>query len=372
MQTVRSAAALALAAFAGLATCGVGRADSNGLGPAPPSAHLSYEPTQATVERRVEVMGTTLDLVVRMKYREQALDASEAAIAEVRRAEALLTTWRPGGELWRVNDGKPGRPVAVSRELSALLATDFAWIPRTRGAFDPTILPLVLAWDLRGKGRVPPAAGLVAARKASGAAHFRIDTRASSVTRFSPDAGIEEGAWGKGHALELAQRVLEKAGVQSAVLDLGGQVLAVGSDTAEQPWRVPVAHPRDRQRTVAELGLTSLSVATSGNSERSREVEGRRIGHILDPRTGEPAPDFGSVTVVAPSALVADILSTALFVLGPEEGLALAASLRKEGIANEALFLVERGDMLEAASSPGFASLVLSADPNAVAGLTPR
>jgi thiamine biosynthesis lipoprotein len=132
--------------------------------------------------------------------------------------------------------------------------------------------------------------------------------------------------------------VLQKAGVVGAVLDLGGQVLAVGSDANERPWRVPVADPRDRQKTVAELGLTSLSASTSGNSERSRTVEGRRIGHILDPRTGEPAADFGSATVVAPSALVADILSTAFFVLGPEKGLALSAALRRKASRTKCSF----------------------------------
>jgi thiamine biosynthesis lipoprotein len=335
------------------------------------AARLSYEPTVATVERRVEVMGTTLDLLVRMKYREGALAASESTLAEIRRVEALLTTWKPGGELWRVDEGTQGKPVAVSRELADVLTADFAWIPRTQGAFDPTILPLVRAWGLRGKGRIPTAEELAAARRASGAQHFRIAAAAGTVTRLSPDAGIDEGAWGKGYALELAARALKKAHVESAVLDLGGQVLAVGSDTVEQPWRVPVAHPRDRSRSVAELGLTDLSASTSGNSERGREAGGRKIGHILDPHTGEPAPDFGSVTVVGPSAFIADILSTAFFVLGPEKGLELSATLRSEGVANEVLFLVERGSGLDALSSPGFSRLVSWADPRAVHGLTP-
>ena len=339
------------------------------------AARLSYEPTVATVERRVEVMGTTLDLLVRMKYREGALAASEAAFAEIRRVEALLSTWKSGGELWRVNEGASGAPVAVSPELVEVLTTDFAWISRTQGAFDPTIAPLIRAWDLRGKGRIPTAPELAAARAASGARHFRIAAAAgaaSTVTRLSGDAGIDEGAWGKGYALELAARDLRKAHVESAVLDLGGQVLAVGSDTGERPWRVPVAHPRDRSRTVVELGLADLSASTSGNSERGRTVGGRRIGHILDPHTGEPAADFGSVTVVSPSAWIADILSTALFVLGPEKGLALSERLRAEGVANEVLFLVERGGALDALSSPGLSQLVLSADAQAVHGLTPN
>jgi FAD:protein FMN transferase len=334
---------------------------------------LTYEPTFATVERRVDTMGTTLDLVVRMKYREPALEASEAAVTEILRVEALLTTWKHGGELARVDAAPPGAPVAVSRELTDTLTSVFAWVPRTRGAFDPTVLPLVRAYDLRGKGRIPMAIELSAARAAVGTDHFRLGTSASapSVTRLVQDAGIDEGAWGKGYGLDRAAGALKKAGVQSALLDLGGQVFAVGSDTGEKPWRVPVADPRARGRSVVELGLSDQSASTSGDSERSREVAGRRIGHLLDPRTGEPAPDFGSVTVVAPTGLVADVLSTALFVLGPEKGLALSDELRRAGTENEVLFLVVRGERLEAATSPGMAHLILSADPTSVVGLTP-
>ena len=333
------------------------------------AANVAYEPTVATVERRVESMGTTLDLVVRMKYRDDALQASEKAFAEFRRVETLLSTWKPDGELWRVNAGAPGKPVAVSPELADLLATCWRWIPRTHGAFDPTVAPLMRAWDLRGKGRIPTAAELSEALRATGASNFRIDLGSHTVTRLSAEAGIDEGAWGKGYGLERAGVVLRKAGVQSALLNLGGQVLAVGTDTSEKAWRVPVAHPRDRQRTVVELGLADLSASTSGDSERGRDVDGRRIGHHLDPHTGEPAKDFGSVTVVAPSAFFADILSTACFVLGPEKGLALSEALRKEGIENEVLFLVDRGGILDALASPGMANLVLSADPHAVRGL---
>lgn len=334
-------------------------------------AALAYEPTVATVERRVASMGTTLDLVVRMKYRAQALDASEAALAEVVRVESLLTTWKRGGELDRIDTAPPGQSVAVSRELVDLLANVFDWVPRTGGAFDPTVAPLMRAWDLRGKGRIPAAAELSAARAAVGVAKFRLDPSRATVTRLEAAAGIDEGAWGKGYGLDRAGAVLAKAGVRSALLDLGGQVLAIGSDSGEKPWRVPVADPRDRARTVAELGLADRSAATSGDSERFREVDGRRIGHILDPATGEPARDFGSVTVVASSGLLADVLSTALFVLGPEKGLALSESLRRQGVDNEVLFLVVGREGLEAAASPGLSSFVLSADTRAVRGLQP-
>jgi len=333
-------------------------------------ARLDYEPVPATVERRVASMGTTLDLVVRMKYREPALEASEAAVTEVQRVEALLTTWKPGGELARVDAAPVGKPVAVSAELAETLASVFAWVPRTDGAFDPTVLPLVRAWGLRESGRIPNAQELAAALASVGPARFHIDVPGRKVTRLSAEAGIDEGAWGKGYGLDCAARALAKAGVRSAMLDLGGQVFAVGSDTGEKPWRVPVADPRDRNRTVLELGISDASASTSGDSERFREVSGRRIGHLLDPRTGEPAPDFGSVTVIAPTGLVADVLSTAYFVLGPEKGLALSETLRRQGVEQDVLFLVVRGDHLDAVASPGIANLVLTADPHAVHGLT--
>jgi thiamine biosynthesis lipoprotein len=333
---------------------------------------LAYEPTVSTVERRVETMGTMLEMTVRARYRDSALAASEAALAEIQRVEALLTTWRPGGELAAVDAAPAGQAIPVSVELAGLLAEVFAWSSRTQDAFDPAVLPLVRAWDLRGGGRIPSPGELARALRTSGTSRFRIDVPGRSVERRDPDAGIDEGAWGKGYALDRAAKVLREARIESALLNLGGEVLAFGDDRLEKPWRVPVAHPRDRQRTVLELGLSRLAAATSGDSERGREIAGHRIGHILDPRTGEPAADFGSVTVVAPSALAADILSTACFVLGPEAGLALSERLRREGVENQVLFLVDRDGALEAVSSPGLASLVLASDPRAVGGLAPN
>ena len=146
-------------------------------------------------------------------------------------------------------------------------------------------------------------------------------------------------------------------------------MLALGSQGSGDAWEIAIAHPRDRQKPVVTLALSNLSASTSGNSERGKTVAGRRIGHELDPRTGEPAPDFGSVTVVGPSGLIADILSTAFFVLGPEKGLELSRRLRDEGVAQEVLFLIDRGTAIDAVASPGLEALILGADPS-VRGLT--
>ncbi len=324
----------------------------------------------ALVERRVSAMGTLLELAVVAESRERALAASESAVEEVRRVEDLLTTWRDS-PLSRLDAAEVGRNVRLDEELYGLLADVFAWSARTDRAFDPTVLPLVRAWDLRGAGRVPSPEGLSAALAATGIDRFRLDAANRTAARLDALSGIDEGGWGKGYALDRAVgKLVGGTARQGALLDLGGQLVGRGRDTEGRDWSIAVADPRRRDQSVVELRLSNASASTSGNSERGRVVEGRPIGHLLDPRTGEPAADFGSVTAVAPSALHADILSTAFFVLGPEEGLALSEKLRREGIPNEALFLVVRGERLEARFSPGIPRLVLSADAAAVDSLT--
>jgi thiamine biosynthesis lipoprotein len=155
---------------------------------------------------------------------------------------------------------------------------------------------------------------------------------------------FEEGGFGKGVGLDDAMAALGSTGATGAVLDFGGQV-AVWGDAASD---IAIADPRRRKRAVIRLLVSRGSVATTGNSERGIVVGGRRLGHILDPRTGRPRADFGSLTVWAESAAVADCLSTGLYVLGPDAALCWAAD--REDVAVVAVRRSSRG--LEALASP--------------------
>ncbi|HEV8267717.1 MAG TPA: FAD:protein FMN transferase [Thermoanaerobaculia bacterium] len=321
------------------------------------TAALAASAEPRAVERRVAVMGTLFGIEVRSTSREAALSASEAALEAVESAEALLSTWRSGTPLSRLNAAPVGKPEPLPAALVRALHEVFAISARTEGAFQPGILPLVRAWGLRSGGRVPGADELERARRASSLGGFDVDLERSTATRLRADAAIDEGAWGKGWARDRAGAALEASG-SSGLLDLGGQLLAVGGGERI----VDVAHPTDRSRTVLKLRLRQASASTSGNSERSVKTAGVVVGHLLDPRSGRPAPDFGSVTVVASSALVADALSTALYVLGPEEGLAISRRLRSEGLAHEAIFLVAKNGGVHALFSAGAKSLVLEGD----------
>ncbi len=154
-----------------------------------------------------------------------------------------------------------------------------------------------------------------------------LQLRPTGAARRHGGFGVEEGGFGKGAALDAALHAVSSAGATRALLDLGGQVAVVGGQGS--PFEVALAHPREREDAIATLRVVAGSVATSGNGQRRREGRGP---HLLDPRTGRPARDFGSLTVWAASALVADALSTGLYVMGPEGALAWATRHPEYGV----------------------------------------
>lgn len=283
-------------------------------------------------------MGTTLRVAVAAGTRAEGIAAIENAFTAVRRLDSLLSTWRGDSEIAAVNAAEPGTPVPVSSDLYDLLAEAADWSRRTGGAFDPAVGSLVDAWGLRDVGRVPSPAALAAARSAAGLDGFVFADAPRTIARRHAGAWLDSGGFGKGAALREAARALRARGVASARLNFGGQVLVFGPPPRGEAWVVPVAHPGRRNEPVASLRLRDRSASTSSQSERGVTAGGRRLGHVLDPRTGEPVPAWGSVTVVAADPMVADILSTALLVMGPDEAWRWAEGRRDVGV----LLLVER------------------------------
>lgn len=298
-------------------------------------------PRTAQVERRVMLMGTSLEITVEAADRQAGLAASERAVEALEEAENRLSTWRGDTELARLNQTPPGKPRALSPALASDLAAAKRCWQETEGGFDPGVGGLVRAWGLRTGGRLPSERERRAA--AGSIADLRLEPNGLAV-RETRGLILEEGGFGKGAGLRDAIGVLARAGVSRASLDLGGQVAVLGGG-----WTVPVADPRRRDRPVVALAIDGGSVSTSGNGERGIEVNGRRLGHILDPRTGEPAADFGSLTVWTADPLRADCLSTGLYVLGPERALRWAAA--HQGV--EVLVLRPEGGRLQALASPG-------------------
>lgn len=297
-------------------------------------------PDEAHVRRTAAVMGTLAQVEVWAESEGAARQATEAVVDELSRVEGVLSSWRDDTEVGRINAAPVGEAVRVSPEALDFLVAASEWAEVTGGAFHPAVGALVDAWDLRGEGRVPGTDARTAAVAATGAAAVHIDVGAGTVTRVLEGAWLDAGGFGKGAALRNVADTLRARGVSRARIDLGGQLLVVGGEAVT----VGVAHPARRGEVAARIAIAGVSVATSGQSERSLEVDGRQVGHILDPRTGEPVPPWGSVTVVAADPLVADILATAFVVLGPEEGMAVAEGLDEVGV----LFLDDSGPRLTA------------------------
>jgi thiamine biosynthesis lipoprotein len=293
-----------------------------------------------TVERHLVLMGTSLEITVEADTRERALAASERAVAALQTAEARLSTWRDDTELARLNRTPAGQPLSLSPVLAADLGAARRCWEETGGAFDPGIGALIEAWGLRQGGRMPAEAERRAALAAGGLDGLRLGPGLVAV-RERAGLVLEEGGFGKGAGLGDALAAASGGGVSRVALNLGGQLAVAGNGR----WSVPVADPRERKRAVLALSIDRGSVSTSGNSERGTGAG----GHILDPRTGEPVPDFGSVTVWAGDPLRADCLSTGLYVMGPERALAWAA----EHPGVEVLVLRPRGHRLEALATPG-------------------
>jgi thiamine biosynthesis lipoprotein len=321
---------------------------------APAPGLRAAQQEDATVARRVGLMGTLLSLEVEAADRPSALQASEAAVRALEVVEARLSTWREGSELSRLNAAPVGRPVPLSAALEADLAACRRWFESTGGAFDPGVGALVRAWGLREGGRQPSEEELAAAVATGGLA--ALELRPGAAVRTRAGLRIEEGGFGKGVGLDAAVAALRESGARRARLDLGGQLAVLGEDAT---FTAELADPRERGRAVLELEIARGSLATSGNSERGIVVDGRRLGHLLDPRTGRPVPDFGSLTVWAPDATAADCLSTGLYVLGPDAALAFA----RDHADVEVLVLEVAGDVLRARASAGWAGRLRALDP---------
>lgn len=299
------------------------------------------------VTREVYLMGTRAQLATYAATREKGLATLASALDVLERAENELSTWREASDISALNRQPVGSSWPARPSLCRMFAEVWQWHGATAGAFDPAIGRLLAAWDVHGQGAVPSPETRLRAAAASGLGRLAFDPAGCTLTRRG-DVAIDAGAFGKGEALDRVEAAL---GDEPWMIDLGGQV-SVGPRAPEGGWTVAIADPRRRDEPYLHVRLTKGSLSTSGGSERDLMVDGTRVGHILDPRTGAPAPFTGSVTAWHRRGLAADALSTALFVMGPEDGLRWAEA---RGIA--ALYLIPERGTVRAEATSAFSEL---------------
>ena len=265
-------------------------------------------------------MGTEYTLYLYAHSCEEAEVAAKVAFAEVDRIEDLLSNYRDGSELSRINNEAGDHEVTTDPEVFRFLESAFAWSERSKGAFDMTVGRLMKTWGFfNAQGAIPSNAELREAHSRVGWEKVRLDRQRRTVRFLSPGIELDPGGIGKGYAVDRAVRVLSKGGVRTALLSAGSSsVYALGAPPGMPGWTIQIPDPRNEGHVISEISLRDTSLSTANHSQKYFIEDGRLYGSIMDPRTLRPAEGVLQVSAMAPSALDSDVLSNALFVLGPK------------------------------------------------------
>jgi len=270
-------------------------------------------------------MGTRVEIEVWHDDASSAKELIAAGMAEFDRIEAAMSTYRPDSILTYVNENAASRAVEVDAELFDLISRALELSRLTDGAFDISYDSVGQFYDYRERQR--PASGAIEA--GLGTIDYRLielDSSASTIRFLQPGVRVNLGGIAKGYACEAVTALLKSRGVTSALVSAGGDTRLLG-DRGNGPWIVGVRDPDDESGVVTRLAAKDEAVSTSGDYERFFIEDGVRYHHILNPSTGRSVSGIRSVTIVGPDATMTDGLSTSVFVLGPEAGLALIESL---------------------------------------------
>ena len=269
-----------------------------------------------TVERTFFAMDTVMNVRIYTGGSEALLDAAEDRVREL---EGLLSVTDENSEIYALNrDGT----AALSGDAAGLLANALDMCARTGGTLDVTVYPVLRAWGFTtGEYTVPDRETIEELLTRVDYTQVTLDEAAG--TAALPDGvKIDLGSVAKGNTGDTLAGLLKSRGVESALLDLGGNIQAIGAKPDGTPWRIGVQDP-EGDGYIGVVSVSDKAVVTSGGYERYFEQDGVRYWHIIDPATGTPARSgLASVTVIGDSGLLCDALSTALFVMGLDGALA--------------------------------------------------
>ncbi len=280
------------------------------------------------IDRSARAMGSQLTLAAWSADERETTAAFDRVVREFDRLESLLRVWKDGSDVVRLNAAAGEAPVAVSPETIEVLDMAHQAGEWTGGKFDITFGALAEVWKFdHDQDNVVPSRADIDARVR------RVDYRAVQVNRpagtaFITTQGVRVhlGGIGKGYAVDRAVAMLRAAGLHDFMIQAGGDIYAAGTNNG-RPWTLGIADPRGTHEAFAAVAVRDRTFSTSGDYERSFIKGGVRYHHLIDPDLGEPARGCRSVTIVAARAVVADVLSTGVFILGPAEGMALIERL---------------------------------------------
>ncbi|MFM7070262.1 MAG: FAD:protein FMN transferase [Planctomycetota bacterium] len=296
------------------------------------SAGMERRPHSYVMHVGRSVMACEFEIMLNAGEHPEGPDAALRALDLADSLEAQLTVYRETSEVSRLNSQAARGPVLIEKGLFDLLSLATRIGIETNAAFDITSGPLSKAWGFyRRAGRLPSEEELAAARERVGHQHLVLDAERQTVAFRRAGVEINLGAIGKGYALDRCADSLTREGIDNFLIHGGtSSILGRGSRAGlmegESSWLVAVRHPLRPEQRLAEVRLRDRALGTSGSASQFFFHQGRRLGHVLDPRTGWPAEQVLSATVLAPTAALADALSTAFYVMGPDGAAAYCAA----------------------------------------------
>jgi len=295
-------------------------------------------PGRKTVQKTETIMGTDVTITVVARSETEGAASIDSAMAEVRRFDRMMSLYKDDSEITMINLAAGKHPVKVSPEMIEAVEAAARVSGLTNGAFDITIGPLVVLWQMRLKeGKTPSDKELEHIRPLVNYRNIIVDRKASTIFLRRPNMIMDLGGM-KGYIADRVKDLLKKRGIDNAVIALAGDIWVLGRREDGKPWKIGVQHPRDPKQTITVLDLSDKYISTSGDYERYTIVEKKRYHHIIDPRTGKPSTGVISATLIGDPGALIDPLSKAPFILGPEEGLRI---VKKAGA--EAIIVDEQG-----------------------------
>ena len=303
---------------------------------------------QVPVEERRFLFGTLIRITA---YGPGASAAVESALGEMERIHSL--TSQTDGSVARINEQAGKTPVHVEPELFAFLQKVFRMAEDSGGYFNPMIGALVELWDFdyEGKGRIPSAAEIRQILPLTDQKQVALDEKMQTVFLKESGMKIDLSGVAKGYAIDRAWEIMKNKGMTGALIDGGeSSIRVLGERPGGGPWRIAVSHPRQSE-WIGIVQLTSgQALGTSADTEHYIESNGRRYSHLLNPFTGYPPEDLLAVTIMADSALIADLYSTAVFVA--------AAADRGELVASHGLEALMVDSRLKVVTTPGMEAIL--------------
>jgi len=275
-------------------------------------------------------MGSELQLTAWTTDEVGTLATFETVFQEFDRLESLLSTWREHSDVTQLNAAAGSHPVPIGTELRDVLQTARQISEWTNGKFDVTFGVMSGLWkfDYQNQdGTIPDHDEVVRRRNLINYRDLVVDENTGTAFLRRKGMVVNLGGIGKGYAVDRARNILREKGIHDFMIQFGGDFYAAGH-SGDHPWRLGIQDPRGpSNRIFASMNVSDSTFSTSGDYARFFIKDGRRYHHILDPATGEPAQGCRSVTILTSSATVADGLSTGVFILGPEAGMALIERL---------------------------------------------